>query len=254
MAAFVGATWATRGWFTTASDTADRWVCDVYPSVWSLWRAHQDATRILLNIPIGLPEPTGSRRACDEHAKRLLGERHPGVFYAPVRPAVYQHSILRAKEINEEAGFSIQNQAWSLVSRIREVDEFLDDRPGARDRCRETHAEVCYHALNAGPLRYSPTTAAGRGERMDIVRAASHDIDTSLDRAIETFTHPRYAPMVTSPMDIVDAFVAAITARREERLATLPVAPPTDARGLPMEIVYPADLKQLTLTAIEASE
>lgn len=251
MGTYVGVDWASKGWFTATRDAEGRWECDLYPSIWSVWRAHRDATSIFIDIPIGLPVSDGERRRCDEQAKRLLGSRHPSVFYAPVRPAVYERSLPAAKVLNESAGYSIQNQAWSIVPRIREVDEFLDARPGARDRFRETHPEVCFHALNGGPLEHSSNVEAGVEERREILLDADPDISDAYDDAVETFTRPRYAPMVTGPAHILDAFVAAISARRDDDLATLPPVPPRDARGLPMEIVYPADVRQLTLSAIE---
>lgn len=254
MSTYVGVDWAAKGWFVAAVGTDDRWLCDLHPSIWSVWHAYRDAALILVDIPIGLPDPDGARRRCDEQAKALLGSRHPSVFYAPVRPAVYEHSLPAAKAINERAGYSIQNQAWSIVPRIREVDEFLDARPGARDRYRETHPEVCFQALNGAPLRESPQTDAGIDERRRILWEAAPDTVEPYRDAVETFTLPRYAPMVTDPSHILDAFVTAVSARREDDLAILPPAPPTDARGLPMGIAYPADVRQLTLSSVEEGE
>ncbi|PSQ17360.1 hypothetical protein BRD00_07865 [Halobacteriales archaeon QS_8_69_26] len=42
--------------------------------------------------------------------------------------------------------------------------------------------------------------------------------------------------------DVLDAMALAATASRDEgQLATLPTDPPTDGKGLPMEIVYPVE-------------
>ncbi len=252
MAAYVGLDWANKGWFGVALD-GDRLTCDLFPTIWSAWHAHRDADRILVDIPIGLPDRDGPRRRCDERAKSYLGELHASVFYAPVRPAIYRHSITEAKAVNEEAGFSIQNQAWSLVPRIREVDEFMDARPGARDRMRETHPEVCYRAWHGGSLSSPPNTAAGREERYTVIVDAAPELREELDRVIESFTTPRYAPMVTDRSHIQDACIAALTARcPDDELATLPAVPPTDARELPMEIVYPSTARQLTLGDTES--
>lgn len=250
MGMYVGVDWAAKGWFAAEIGPDERWQCDLHPSIWSVWHAYRDATLLLVDIPIGLPDPAGERRRCDEQAKQLLGRRHPSVFYAPVRDAVYEHSLLEAKPINESAGYSIQNQAWSIVPRIREVDEFLDDRPGARDRFRETHPEVCFRALNGGPLDHSPHTGDGIEERREILFSAAPDVVDAYEAAVESFTRPRYAPMITEASHILDGFIAAVAARREADLATLPPSPPRDARGLPMEIVYPADVRQLTLSAV----
>ena len=247
MGMYVGAAWSGKGWFGATVTSSDGWTYELYPTLWSLHRAHPDAEFVLIDVPIGLPEPGDGRRRCDEHAKRLLGPRHSSVFYTPVRPAVYERSLARAKEVNEAAGYSIQNQAWSLVPRIREVDEFLDAHSEARDRFRETHPEVCYHALHGAALDQSPNSASAVEERLEILRDVAPDAAGAFRDAVETYTQPRFAPLVTEPIDILDGFVAAITARRFPDVATLPRGSPTDGRGLPMEIVYPGDDRQLTL-------
>lgn len=248
MPTYLGLDWAAKGWFG-AANTDGRWTCDLYPTIWSAWRDHGTADRICIDIPIGLPDERGSRRRCDEQAKAFLGEHHSSVFYAPVRPAVYETQLDDAKSINETSGYSIQNQAWSIVPRIREVDEFLDMQPGARDRIQEVHPEVCYQAFRGAPLRYSPNTTEGIAERREILATIAPDLRSQLTDATERFTTPRFAPMVSDASHIQDAFVAALTARRNaDGLATFPQAPPEDARGLPMQIVYPTDSRQLTLT------
>lgn len=251
MARYLGLDWAGKGWFGVAFEDGG-WSCDLYPTILSAWRAHGDANRILIDIPIGLPDRNERRRECDERAKALLGDQHSSVFYTPVRPAVYEQHLPDAKAINEEAGYSIQNQAWSIVPRIREVDEFLDVHPGARDRLRETHPEVCYQAFNDGPLSHPPNAAAGLAERRQIITEVAPEVESTLDAAIARFTTPRYAPMVTDASHIQDAFVAVLTARRDEDgIDTIPLAPPRDGRNLAMEIVYPTDSRQLTLEDAE---
>lgn len=253
MAKYVGVDWAGKGWFGAAHLDDGTWQCDLYPSIHSVWNAHSDASLILIDIPIGLPAVTGHRRRCDERAKQLLGTRHQSVFYTPVRDAVYETNLAAAKAVNEQAGFSIQNQAWSIVPRIREVDEFLDANPGARDRCRETHPEVCYRALNGAPLETLPTEDAGRADREALLLEVQPSLEAPLAGAVETFTEPRFAPLVGDRGHIFAAFVAALTAGRERSdRSTLPESPPTDARGLPMEIVYPSDVQQLTLSDVDA--
>ena len=247
MGTAVGAVWATRGWFGAAIDDANRWDCDLFPCLWSLWHTYRDADVILVDMAVGLPDVDHGRRECDRLAKQLLGSRHPGVYYAPIRDAIYQPSLSAAKQLNEVAGFSIQNQTWSIVPRIREVDEFLDAQPGARDRIRETRAEVCYHTFAGSQLEHPPTTSEGTAERRTILASISPGATAALDAAIATFTTPPYAPTVTDAKAIRDAFVTALTARRDStERATLPLAPPTDERGLPMSITHPATQQQTT--------
>ena len=252
MAKYVGLDWASNGWFGVILDDGE-WETEVFPSVWSVWKYHSDAAQILIGASIGLP--ADARRACDVEARRALGSHGASVLYTPVRDAVYCRTLDEAKAVNEAAAdFSIQNQAWSTVPRVREVDEFLDMYPSARDRLVETHPEVCFYALNGRqPLAESIRTAAGIRRRTELLADEYPLAGEICDAAIERYTTPDYAPSVGGAGDVVDAVVAAVTARRgPEGWTTLPEAPPTDDRGLPMRIVHPADAEQTRLTNLAA--
>ena len=69
---------------------------------------------------------------------------------------MYAQNIKIAKECHREVGtnFSVQNQAWSLVPRIREADALVADRDDYQD-VLETHPEVCFGTLNGSPLDHS---------------------------------------------------------------------------------------------------
>lgn len=255
MAKYVGLDRASKGWFGVVLRDGGSWETDLFPSIWSVWKYHSDAARILVDIPIGLP--SDGRRDCDVRAKELLDQRQRSVFYTPIRNAVYQQNLDEAKAINEtEADFSIQNQAWSTVPRIREVDEFLDMYPSARDRLCETHPEVCFYALNGrNALDGSKKSEEGRRRRKALLADEHPDAMTIYEESVDRYTSPSYAPMVSGSDDILDALVAAVTARRSsDECLTLPEAPPTDDRGLPMRIVYPSDTEQTRLSTLGSHE
>ncbi|MEF8852936.1 MAG: DUF429 domain-containing protein [Haloarculaceae archaeon] len=255
MAKHVGLDWASNGWFGVVLRDSGTWETDLFPSIWSVWKYHSDASRILIDIPIGLP--SDEKRVCDVKAKEKLDRRQRSVFYTPIRRAVYQQNLDEAKETNEtEADFSIQNQAWSLVPRIREVDEFLDMYPSARDRLRETHPEVCFYALNGrNALEDGKTTEAGIRRRKALLADEHPDALAIYEESVDRYTTPSYAPMVSGVDDILDALVAAVTAgRSSDECLTLPEAPPTDERDLPMQIVYPSDTEQTRLSTLESHD
>lgn len=252
MTKYVGLDWASKGWFGVILDDSGGWETDIFPSIWSVWKYHSDASRICVDIPIGLP--TNTMRACDVEAKKKLQHRQRRVFYTPIRDAVYQQNLDEAKELNErEANFSIQNQAWSIVPRIREVDEFLDMYPSARDRLYETHPEVCFWALNGRTVVDAPKTSdEGIARRKALLVDEYPQAATLFEHAVSRYTAPPYAPMVSGPDDIVDALAAAITAHQGPDVSTIPGNPPTDERGLPMRIIYPSDIKQARLSTLES--
>jgi Uncharacterized conserved protein len=254
MAKHIGVCWASTGWFGVVLRD-DGWGTDHFPSIWSLWKYHSDADRVLIDVPIGLP--ADARRGCDVEAKRKLRPHGRRLCYAPVREAVYEGNLEAAKETNEAAGYSIQNQAWPRVPRVREVDEFLDENPGARDRIRETRPELCFYALNGhNPVADSKRTDEGIRRRLALLADEHPEATAIYEGCRDRYMAPRYASFLHSGADILDALVAAVTARRSgEDLSELPARPepPRDERNLPMRIVYPTDVNQTRLSTLDAS-
>lgn len=251
MTKYVGLDWASNGWFGVVLRDDNSWETDHFPTIWSLWKHHSDASRILVDVPIGLPSE--SRRACDIEAKRTLNQQGRSVFYTPIRDAVYEQNLENAKEINEEAGYSIQNQAWGIVPRIREVDEFLDMNPGARDRVFETHPELCFYSLNGHETVPPKKTEEGINRREALIADEHSEAVSIYEKAYDLYLSPEYASFLRAKDDILDALVAAITARRtQSELTRLPDGddPPRDARGLPMQMVYPNDVNQTRLSTV----
>jgi predicted RNase H-like nuclease len=247
----VGVDCASKGWFGVVVWDNDSWETDHFPTIWSLWKRHSDASRIFIDIPIGLP--ADSRRACDVEAKQTLGQQGRSVFYTPIRDAVYGQNLDQAKEGNEKAGYSIQNQTWGIVPRIREVDEFLDMNPGAKDRLFETHPELCYYSLNGRETVPSKKTEEGINQRKALISDEYSEAMSVYEEACDLYLTPEYASFLNAKDDILDALVAAVTARCPMReLSRLPEGknPPRDERGLPMQIVYPSDSNQTRLTTL----
>lgn len=222
----VGVDWAGNGWFAVFLTEDDSCEGDYYPTLWNLWRERgDDISSMLVDIPIGLCED--SKRACDVEAKEFLGPRQQSsLFYTPIRDAVYAQNIETGKERHEEAStdFSIQNQAWSLVPRIRETNAFVKDAEGS-DRVLETHPEACFVALSDDEyLSHSKKTEKGIEERLKLLNQASEvDIREFYESARSTFREPSYAQMIGGNDDILDALVAAVSAAsREDELLSLP--------------------------------
>jgi len=70
MSKYIGGDWASKGWFGAILRENGEYDTDFVPSIWSLWKYHSDATRIFIDIPIGLP--SNSRRTCDVEAKEKV--------------------------------------------------------------------------------------------------------------------------------------------------------------------------------------
>jgi predicted RNase H-like nuclease len=229
----VGVDRCRAGWFWVALEGGG-WSVGVAPSASGVWEVHRDADRILVDVPVGLPEGGSEERACDVLARELLGARGSSVFPVPCRPAVQADGPEEASRINEErTGRKLSPQSRSLIGGIREVDLLLRSEPGAREVVRETHPEVAFWGLNGG----------------EAVRAGKRDREGLVERIAILDAHDRRAPKAVSATllalprnrvarhDVLDALAGAVTALRATGLRTIPDDPPLDARGLPMEMV-----------------
>jgi predicted RNase H-like nuclease len=247
MAKHVGVDWASKGWVAAELDDDSELDVGFYPTIWNLWYEYEDAdvAQILVDIPIGLPED--GRRACDKQAKDELGERRSSVFWAPIREAAYEDNIEDAKDLQEETiEHSISNQAWAIAPRIREVDSFLRKTDDAQDVVRESHPEVCFWKLS-DELLESKLSDDGIEDRLKVLCKALEISIEKCEKIGKQLTEPSYARFADED-DVLDAMVLAVTAKRvaEGNFSLLPKDPetggdhpPTDEKGIPMEIVYP---------------
>lgn len=200
-----------------------------------LLRELEEASVLGVDIPIGLPD-RGARSA-DLAAREILGPgRASSVFPAPCRPLLaardYPEACALAKAASPE-GKAISQQAFNLLPRIRQVDDFMT--PRRQERVREIHPELCFVALNGGQaLRYPKKIKEGREERKRLLEAAG--------LAADALSRPRVPGGKVAPLvDVLDAAAACWTARRlaEGRAERVPLGePPLDSRGLRMEMWY----------------
>jgi predicted RNase H-like nuclease len=224
------------GWF--ALTLSDRKVQDraVYSSFGELMEHCGEASLILIDIPIGLPD-TGPR-LCDTLARRLLGgSASSSVFPVPCRKAVYAADYGEANRLNRRVlGRGVSMQTWNICGRIREVDEYLVAGPPAGPRIRESHPELCFRSLQGSVrISHSKKRAEGILERLELLQTHYPGSEKLYRSALS-----EYSRKDLSPDDILDALVLAVTAHVFKRcLVSVPAKGQTDESSLPMEIVYP---------------
>lgn len=208
----------------------------VFRTTRELWDYARRARRVLLDVPIGLPEQ--GPRACDVLARKLLGPRAASVFPAPERWMLACETLAQAdaaKSARVGRATKVQRQMWNLMPRIRAVDALLTSDPLARDTIAECHPELCWRALNAGvPLARSKHTPTGLADRRRLIRAAIPDARALERTLLET-------PGV-SPDDALDALACAWAGAGAAAgdLVSLPDPPEHDAAGLPMRMMLRA--------------
>jgi predicted RNase H-like nuclease/predicted enzyme related to lactoylglutathione lyase len=164
-----------------------------------------DAQVIAVDIPIGIPE--AGPRPADEAARRFVGPRASSVFPTPVRRVLEADGYAEARAVaSEVTGKSISAQSYALRRRILEVDEYAHDD----ERVIEVHPEVSFRELAHRPL-LSKHRSDGLAERRALLEQAGIEV-------------PAAFPRIAEP-DLLDATVAAWSARRYGRGQALPLPP-----------------------------
>lgn len=237
----IGVDGCKAGWFAIAIPNNGEAEFIITERISQLWFAYH-AVFILIDIPIGLIDgagvgKAGSVRACDAAARKVLApRRHSSVFSPPCRQALSAKNYAAACRINQAVnGRKISRQVWGIASKIKEVDDFLQWSPDAGGILREAHPEVCFWAV-AGytPMVHRKKSVAGQAERLHLLTHIYPPSPAIYQAALE-----RYPRKDLARDDILDALVNAVTATRLKSFgATLPERPPTDPRGLAMEMVY----------------
>ena len=241
MIEFVGVDGCPAGWFSVGFDRQGGYVSEVSGSFSELLARYKDARLVLMDIPIGLPEGP-ERRGCDRQARKLLGRRGSSVFPSPTRQTA-EHAAAQPKDYRGAlaverrfAGKGISRQAFAISTKIAEVDAVMRSRDiNAAPEVREVHPELCFWALNdRQSMRSNKKKSHGRAERLRVLGEIEPRSEEIYDDACS-----RFLRKVVGRDDVLDALVAALIAReRGGRLASVPDVPPTDARGLPIEMVF----------------
>ncbi len=233
---YLGIDGCPGGWFCVGLDAGMAWTIEVIAAE-AIAASVGSATAAFIDIPIGLQEAGTNERTCDRLARRALGRpRSSSVFPAPARASLCAGDFNEALMINRrETGRGISKQSWLIAPKIRIVDDALRNNIALRGILHESHPELCFWALNnARPMRHNKKTAAGRAERMAVLRRFFPQT-----RALHTAALKRYRRHQVAVDDILDALVLAVSASLGERVyRTFPETPLLDATGLRMQIVF----------------
>ena len=187
---------------------------------------------IAVDMPIGLVD--FGRRACDVLARRqLAGARATSIFAPPRRPMfafdTYDQANAWGKAQGSAAGGGLSKQAWNLVPKIRQIDDWIS--PSKQLYVREAHPELAFQRLNHGACPPPKRSREGKAARLELLTHAG-----LLDRA----AWPDLPKSSAKADDILDAAVLVLTAAAilNGTATCLTEAPQKDARGLAMEIWF----------------
>jgi predicted RNase H-like nuclease len=179
---------------------------------------------VAIDVPIGLA--AADARQCDIEARKLIGQRRSSVFPAPSRAVLgaetYEDAVATSRAIS---GKGISRQLFGILPKIEEVDRLLT--PERQSSFVETHPEVGFAILGGRPMAHHKSESEGRAERLDLLRTVFTDVDSHVGRKIPG----------TGLDDVLDAFVAAWSARRWAAQTHLQLGGEVDERGLRMEMI-----------------
>lgn len=204
----------------------------------------RDCEAVAVDMPIGLPD-SGPGRDCDGLARQRLVDWAEGIAGARSRVFdVAPRPVVEAPDtgftaFNEAhraaAGKGISRQAYAITPKIRELDRAMS--PGLQTRVVEAHPELAFALLAGRRTLASKHGPLGVLQRCELLGLTA----TGLDGLMRTHGLP-----ADLAEDLIDAWACLFPAAHVARLTDLdipdhrrlPAAPPTDARGLRMEIWF----------------
>jgi len=231
----VGVDGCKAGWIAITKD-GNKLKYKLFSTVSELLLVFSRATRVLIDIPIGLPWSDVPIRPCDRLARAALGERRYSVFPVPCRSAVHAETVVQAREINNKVlARSLSKQTWGICRKIAEVDTFLTGERPTYAEIREVHPEVCFWALaGRSPMKYNKKNRGGIDERIALLSKFEPETERFLVRILDQELRKN-----VRADDVLAALVAFVTSCvPSSQLRSLRGLPVSDEKGLPMEMVY----------------
>lgn len=226
--------WVTVEWSAAGLQAAR--VEDLAPLIERLRTG--DVAAVAIDMPIGLLDH--QPRAADVEARKLLGPRRSSIFPTPVRVTLDAESYDEACRLSRQtSGKALSKQAFNLLPKIAELDKLVT--PDDQDRLVEAHPECAFVRLAEAPLLHAKRTDEGKAQRIDLLTAHHPDLG-ELIRNNSNNNSKTNADSTTSerlPMlDLIDAAVLAVTARRVIEGSEVRLGTEVDRTGLRAQIVY----------------
>jgi len=226
------------GWVVAAvkSENLSSMQLHVVPSILEALSIGGPGAVVAVDMPIGLLDTyQEGGRECDRLTRKMLSPRGSCVFPTPVRPAIeattYPEACNASRSSTPGAG-ALSKQSFSLAPKIREIDTLLRAVPELRSRVVETHPEVVFMVLADEPL---PPKKQDDGKVRRIALLATQGISDP------TSVPPDGRNSGYRADDLIDAAACLLVARAVARgvAVSIPVKPPRDRFGIPMQIVTP---------------
>jgi len=234
----VGVDGCKFGWVAVAIDNDENFEITKHVDLDSLFEKYPNATKYLIDMVIGLGSSSIPRNIEKLARTKLKPFRSSSVFTPPCREAIYEKNYEAAKLKNITiTGKSISIQAWNIVPKIIEVDQFLLKNKSFKNKLYEAHPEICFAGLNKGmPMKEKKSTTEGITDRMNLLTSHFPKSISVLKKGREYFLKKE-----VKDDDILDALVLAVTGFLGEKfgyqyISDHPIK--QDTHGLEMKMIY----------------
>ncbi len=204
----VGIDGCKYGWIAIRITEDAQFNISKHSNITSIFKDYPNAEKYLIDMVIGLADKNHPRDIEGLARQKLKPNRVSSVFTPPCRDAVYENSYELAKEKNKAIlGKAFSIQAWNIVPKIRELDEFILKNVDLKNKIFEAHPEVCFASLNdKTPMIFKKKEKEGIEERLNLLQSLF-----SKSREIFEQGNTQFLKKDVKSDDIIDALGLAIT-------------------------------------------
>lgn len=234
----VGVDGCKYGWIAIAIDTDGNFELSKHLNFESIFKIYPKANKYLVDMIVGLGSHSLERNIEKLARVKLKPNRTSSVFTPPCREAVYEKDYASAKLKNIAiTGKSISIQAWNIVPKIIEVDQFLIKNKSFQHKIFEAHPEICFATLNNGiPMLEKKSKLEGINERIKLLQKLFSKSNSIFKKGRQLFLKKE-----VKDDDIVDALVLALTGFLGEKngyefISDKPIK--QDTHGLEMKMIF----------------
>lgn len=224
-----------KGKWVAVALTESSFEVDKFDTIDEICERYSNADSIIIDMPIGLVDNNKEVRP-ERTARKYLKGKSSSIFNVPCREAVYSDSYEEACNKNKTAlGISLSKQSYNVCSKIREVDEFLNNNSKWKNRLLEGHPEVCFAKLNDGkPVLENKTKIEGQKKRIEILSKYYKNTDKVVSNFLNDVKSRKKID------DVLDALCLSIHGRLglENGFCGILENPMEDKNGIKMNMYY----------------
>ena len=226
------------GWIAIKINSETQFSITKHSNFISIIKQYPSAEKYLVDMVIGLADENHPREVESLARQELKPNRGSTVFTPPCRAAVYEETYDAAKEKNKAIlGKSFSIQAWNIVPKMREVDEFILENKEYKNRIFEAHPEVCFASLNnQTPMIFKKKEKVGIEERINLLQSI-------FPKSTEIFEkgNSQFLKKEVKSDDLADALGLAVTGYLGMKYGfnfLIPKEKKQDIYGLEMNMVF----------------